>query len=214
MKFWSKILVLPNHHRLFQLAKNCCLSGEMPNRTKWLIFPRISETMDIIGAASCAASLGTPKFKTQLKDFFENQMSMSWHAMASGRQLREIKGSWCALSPKATCGGSRRLETLRAQLRLGWSPLRSTTHHFAAHDDKCPHCNEVETREHYFLKCGKYRDIRSALFASVRAALPVELNATPIECKCLLGGWGLSSESQTQIRTAVDIFIVNSHRFD
>ena len=108
--------------------------------------------------------------------------------------------------------GCRRAEVLYARLRMRCSTLKQ--HLFLRNIEPDPYCsncnsNQVESIDHYFLKCSKYRDPRSDLFNSLNTDVQV-----PITSQLLLYGNELESyEYNCHIFRCVQNFILKTKRF-
>ena len=202
---------LPRSHRLSSLAHRA-MNGSWENPNKFCYFHQVCTLLSEIHDDELSNSIGTPLFKSKLKNYYLDQQTIIWSNMQAGRYLREIKPRWNPLSKYATSNGTRFGEITRARLRTGWSFLNDTRSRMKLGDDKCPSCGAPESRRHLLLECHTFNAVRQKMLLHVRASLPVSMVDRPIDCVCLLGGWRLSARRQAAITDSVDEFICSSGR--
>ena len=62
----------------------------------------------------------------------------------------------------------RLLDRVYARLRLGRNGLRFNNQTHSKMDLMCPHCDEIEDTDHYFLRCHMHIDHRIVMFNSIK----------------------------------------------
>ena len=109
--------------------------------------------------------------------------------------------------------GSRRAENFHARLRMRCTSLKQ--HLFLRNiepDPYCTNCNlhQVESIEHYLLKCPKYSNQRTDLINSLNTVV----QHVPVTCQLLLYGNETESyDHNRHIFSCVQSFILKTKRF-
>ena len=103
--------------------------------------------------------------------------------------------------------GSRTGQILHSRLRMNCSNLNS--HLYKKHLVQSPNCScgEIETNEHYLLKCGRYNNHRERYISNLTFPIRITTNIL------LFGSERLSVEQNKAIFKSVQKFIVASNRF-
>ena len=103
--------------------------------------------------------------------------------------------------------GSRTGQILHSRLRMNCSNLSS--HLFKKHLVQSPNCScgEIETNEHYLLKCHRYNIYRQRYISNLRFPIRITTNVL------LFGSERLSIEQNKEIFKSVQKFIIASNRF-
>ena len=103
--------------------------------------------------------------------------------------------------------GSRTGQILHSRLRMNCSNLSS--HLFKKHLVQSPNCScgEIETNEHYLLKCHRYNIYRQRYISNLRFSIRITTNVL------LFGSERLSIEQNKEIFKSVQKFIIASNRF-
>jgi hypothetical protein len=138
-----------------------------------------------------------------------------WNQLPSSIQsienIRDFKKAVCKSKPGKELYnvGSRRLQVLHAQLRMGCSVLAKHLCDIHVKESPlCYACNKVEDCKHFFLDCKLYISARTKLRndLSVMGSLHVDI--------LLYGDPYLSLKENTSIFVAVHEYIINTGRFD
>ena len=145
--------------------------------------------------------------KKRLKDLTFKKLGVKWNRCPQGEILRAVKRNWTPLPKSVCCGGIRKYEKVRAQLRMGWNCLNRTRKRFGWGSNKCPHCNQVEDRQHLLLQCQKYQSQRRIFFGKLR-----ELGVPPT-VQTMLGDTRQRQHVAVGIRNALDEFLSSCGRF-
>lgn len=207
-KLLSKIISLDHTHRLKKLLATVALTNGF-NSPRWRLFKEFSNFDDTYND-DLEKSIGSPAFKIILKKQFLDSLDSKWNDSQKGSILRELKPQWSKFHRSATCGGSRKFEKLRAQLRMGWNNLNRTRCRWNWGSNHCPHCANIrEDRDHVLLHCPKYDSQRAKLNECF-----LELDI-PLTVANLLGcNPALKPPTNVKIRTALDTFLQKSGRFN
>ena len=210
---WDSLEKRRNAHKLVLFYK--ILNNQTPHYLKSLIPPLVSEGSSYtlrngnnIQIPFCRSQLYSDSFIPSsinlwnaLPDEIRNKPTLSSfkHAIRSYNKL-EV--------PKFYCYGDRVAQILHCRLRTNCSSLNLTLFQKGISQSPLCTCGEVESAEHYFLRCHAYDMAREEL---LRAVNPICVASTKL---LLFGDKSLSYENNVLIFNAVHKYIILSHRFD
>ena len=156
MKFLSKAVVLPDHHRLKQMYALHSLTGR---RNFFPFYENAREYIIEMREYIDANNFGTLKYKNDLKNGFAKFLTNKFKMGDKGRKYKAVAHIWDSKYRSFALG--RKQEILLHQLRIGWSDLNDSKPRNKPESRKCSVCGVIETRDHYLCHCREFKDIRS-----------------------------------------------------
>ncbi len=117
--------------------------------------------------------------------------------------------------PKHYYYGIRKAQVLHTRLRTNCSSLNHDLYQKNIVDSPMCRCGSVENRQHFFLNCPFYHNIRQDLFQTITQIpdVNIQLLLNGSLDLLLFGSSSLSYEINTDIFQAVHIYILRSKRF-
>ena len=206
---WDTLQQRRQNHKIIQFHK--MTFGHTPIHIQKLILPKICESYrhntrnsENLSQIRCRSNLYERSFlpsTTILWNNLPNEIKTNPSISNLKRFLNKDKH----VVPQYYNQGTRNEQILHARLRMGCSTLKQHLYgkNFAENPYCC--CGEIESTEHFLLKCPQYTHLRNAYIQNL--PLDVTLNLL------LYGNKDLSLDINKEIFKAVQCFIVKSKRF-